>query len=95
MEPIATCTLHMCVPIELLISFYMQNSTYCRHDCNVSLFEFGSKCQRAVLHSLIHETVNNGDDIGECEWLEHLIREQDLEEKCSQLAEGSFQRCKK
>ena len=35
----------------------------------------------------------NGDDIHEYEWLEHLIREQDLEEKCSQPAEGPFHSC--
>ena len=71
----------------------MQNSTYCTDDCNVDLLEFGSKCQRAVLHSLIHANKVDGDDIHECEWLEHLIREQDLEEKRSQLAEGPFYSC--
>ena len=40
----------------------------------MNVLEFGHKCQRAVLHSLIH-----GDDICECDWLEHLIRKQDLE----------------
>ena len=71
----------------------MQNSTYCTDDCNVDLFEFGSKCQRAVLHSLIRANKIDGDDIHECEWLEHLIREQDLEEKRSQLAAGPFHNC--
>ena len=71
----------------------MQNSTYCTDDCNMDLFEFGSKCQRAVLHSLIRANIVDGDDIHECQWLEHLIREQDLEEKRSQLAEGLFQSC--
>ena len=37
--------------------------------------EFGRKCQMAVLHSLIDENLNNGDDIRECDWLEHLIRD--------------------
>ena len=72
----------------------MQRSTYSSDDSNVGLREFGHKCQRAVLHSLIHENVNNGDDIHECDWLEHLIREQDLEEKRSQLAAGPFQSCR-
>ena len=71
----------------------MQNSTYCTDDCNMDLFEFGSKCQRTVLHSLIRANTVDGDDIHECEWLEHLIREQDLEEKHSQLAEGLFHSC--
>ena len=77
-----------------MTSFYLQNSTYCSGDCNVDLLEFGRKCQRAVLPSLVYEIVNNGGDIHECEWLEHLIREQDLEEKRSQLAEGRFQNCR-
>ena len=77
-----------------MISFYMQNSTYCSGDCNVGLREFGSKCQIAVLPSLMRENINNGDDIRECEWLEHLIREQNLEEKRSQLAAGPFQSCR-
>ena len=77
-----------------MISFYMQNSTYCSGDCNVDLQEFGRKCQRAVLPSLVYEIANNGGDIHECEWLEHLIREQDLEEKRSQLAEEPFQSCR-
>ena len=72
----------------------MQNSTYCSDDCNVDLHEFGHKCQRAVLPSLVYEIVNMGGDIDECEWLEHLIREQDLQEKRSQLAEEPFQSCK-
>ena len=72
----------------------MQRSTYCSDDSNVGLQEFGRKCQRAVLHSLIHENVNSGDDIHECEWLQNLIREQDLEEKRSQLAAGPFQSCR-
>ena len=80
--------------IELLISFCMQRSTYCSGDCNVGLREFGRKCQRAVLHSLIRENINNGDDIRECDWLEHLIREQNLQGKRSQLASGPFQSCR-
>ena len=72
----------------------MQNSTYCSDDCNVDLLEFGHKCQRAILPSLVYEIANNGGDIHECEWLEHLIREQDLEEKRSQLAEEPFQSCR-
>ena len=71
----------------------MQNSTYCS-DCNEDLQEFGLKCQRAVLPSLVYNIANNGGDIDECEWLEHLIREQDLEEKRSQLAEEPFQSCR-
>ena len=59
----------------------------------MNVLEFGHKCQRAVLRSLIHESVNNGDNICECDWLEHLIRKQDLGGKCSQLAEGPFQSC--
>ena len=39
---------------------YMQKNTYCSGDCNVGLQEFGRKCQRAVLHSLIRENINNG-----------------------------------
>ena len=80
--------------IELLVSFCMQRSTYCSGDCNVGLREFGHKCQRAVLHSLIRENINNGDDIRECDWLEHLIREQNLQGKRSQLAAGPFQSCR-
>ena len=57
----------------------MQGSTYCSGDCNVDLQEFGRKCERAVLHSLMYHEVINGDDTGECIWLEHLIREQKLE----------------
>ena len=71
----------------------MRNSTYCTDDCIVDLPEFGSKCQRAVLHSLIRANTVDGDDIHECEWLEHLIREQDLVEKHSQLAEELFHSC--
>ena len=71
----------------------MQNSTYCTDDCNMDLFEFGSKCRRAVLRFLIRANTVDGDDIHECDWLEHLIREQDLEEKRSQLAEGLFHSC--
>ena len=37
--------------------------------------EFGRKCQRAVLHSLIDVNLNNSDDICECDLLEHLIRD--------------------
>ena len=59
----------------------MQRSTYCSGNRNVDLREFGRKCQRAVLHSLIRENINNGDDIRECDWLEHLIREQNLQGK--------------
>ena len=40
----------------------------------MNLLEFGHKCQRAVLHSLIHGTVNNSGDIRKCDWLEHLMR---------------------
>ena len=80
--------------IELLIYFDMQRSTYCSGNCNVDLREFGRKCQRAVLHSLIRENINNGDDIRECEWLEHLIREQNLQGERSQLAAGPFQSCR-
>ena len=83
----------VCV-LELLISFCMQRSTYCSGDCNVDLQEFGRKCQRSVLHSLIRENINNGDDIRECDWLEHLIREQNLQGKRSQLAAGPFQSCR-
>ena len=72
----------------------MQRSTYCSGDCNVDLREFGRKCQRAVLHSLIRANINNGDDIRECDWLEHLIREQNLQGKRSQLAAGPFQSCR-
>ena len=38
----------MSVISDLMISFYMQNSTYCSGACNVDLQEFGHKCQRAV-----------------------------------------------
>ena len=72
----------------------MQNSTYCSGDCNVDLQEFGRKWHRTVLPSLVYEIVNNGGDIDECEWLEHLMREQDLEEKHSQLTKGPFKSCK-
>ena len=71
----------------------MQNSTYCTDDCNIGLFEFGRKCQRAVLHSLMYANGVEGGVIHWCDWLEHLIREQDLEEKRSQLAEGPFHSC--
>ena len=37
--------------------------------------EFGRKYQRAAVHSLIDTNLNNGDDICECDWLEHLIRD--------------------
>ena len=86
----------MSVISDLMISFYMQNSTYCSGACNADLQELGRKCQRAVLPSLVYEIVNNGGDIHECEWLEHLMRVQDLEEKRSQLAEaeGPFSCCK-
>ena len=60
----------------------------------MDLHEFGHKFQRAVLASLVYEIVNNGGDIDECEWLEHLMREQDLEEKHSQLTKGPFKSCK-
>ena len=72
---------------------YLQNSIYCSGDCNVDLLEFGHKCRRAVLPSLVYEIANNVGDIHECKWLEHLMSEQDLEEKCSQLAEGPFKIC--
>ena len=49
---------------------------------------------RELYPSLVYEIANNGGDIHKCEWLEHLIREQDLEEKHSQLAAGPFQSCK-
>ena len=85
------------VSIDLTISFYiyMQKSTYCSGDCNVNLREFGHKCQRAVLDSLMYHEVNNGGDIDECTWLEHLIREQNLQGKHSHLAQGPFKHCKK
>ena len=82
------------VLIDLMTFFYMQNSTYCSGDCNVDILEFGRKCKRAVLPSLVYEIVNNGRSIHECGWLEHLLREQDLEEKRSQLAEGPFEGCR-
>ena len=72
----------------------MQRSTYCSGDCNVDLREFGRKCQRAVLDSLIFEEVVNGRDIRECTWLEHVIREQNLQGKRSQLAAGPFHSCR-
>ena len=86
----------MSVISDLMISFYMQNSTYCSGACNVDLQEFGHKCQRAILPSLVYEIVNNGHSIHQCEWLEHLMRVQDLEERCSQLAEaeGPISCCK-
>ena len=80
--------------IEVFIFFYMQRSTYCSGNCNVGLQEFRCKCQRAVLYSLIRENINNGDDIHECDWLEHLIREQNLQGKRSQLAAGPFESCR-
>ena len=69
----------------------MQGSTCCSGDCTLDLQEFGcKKCQRAVLHSLMYHEVNNGGGIDECTWLEHLIREQNLQGKHSQLAQGPF-----
>ena len=50
--------------------------------------------ESCTICSLMLENVNNGHDIHECEWLEHLIREQDQEEKHSQLAAGPFESCK-
>ena len=73
----------------------MQKNTYCSGDCNVDLQEFGRKCQRAVLHSLIRANTVDGDDIHQCVWLEHLIREQNLQGKRSQLAAGPFQSCRR
>ena len=54
----------------------------------MDLREFGRKCQRAVLDSLMYHEVNNGGDIGEYTWLEHLIREQNLQGKHSKLSAG-------
>ena len=78
--------------IELLLSFFMQKNTYCS-GCNVDLREFGRKCQRAVLHSLIDENVSNSGFIHWCTWLQHLITVQNLQAKRSQLAAGPFQGC--
>ena len=87
----------MCVPFDPMMYIYstIQNSTYCSGDCNVDLLEFGNKCQRAVLRSLIRENINNGDDIDQCDWLEHLVREQNLQGKRPQLAAGPFQSCRR
>ena len=78
--------------IELLLSFFMQKNTYCS-GCNVDLREFGRKCQRAVLHSLMDENVSNSGFIHWCTWLQHLITVQNLQTKRSQLAAGPFQSC--
>ena len=78
--------------IELLLSFFMQKNTYCS-GCNVDLREFGRKCQRAVLHSLMDENVSNSGFIHWCTWLQHLITVQNLQAKRSQLAAGPFQGC--
>lgn len=63
-------------------------------DSNMTLTEFGHKCQKAALHTFLNEaksalTPQDGNfDVRD--WFKNMLQEQELQEKCSQLAKGRF-----
>lgn len=82
---------------DLVIFFYMQR-TISGSDSNMTLTEFGHKCQKAALHTFMDETksafTSQPGNFDVCVWFTNMLQEQELQEKCSQLAKGRFGRCK-
>lgn len=66
-------------------------------DSNMTLTEFGHKCQMTALHTLMHE-INSTlpqqiENFDECDWFKNLLRVQELQGVCSELAKGRFKYC--
>ena len=66
-------------------------------DSNMTLTEFGHKCQKAALDTFMREitsTLTPPTAIYDvCDWFENLLQEQGLQGICSQLAKGRFEQC--
>ena len=64
----------------------------------MDLREFGRMCERVALHTFMEEmkstfSAQDGVNFERCNWLRNLVKQQELQGMCQQLAVERFKPC--